>query len=177
MYELHARGTARAADLAAALALPANQVSFHLRQLARYDLIQDAPHNAATKRDRFWTLTDAGRAHWSPADAQFQPGGLDAARYWRQHTTARVHDEVDRFYAAAAAQIEHGVENPNVRASNDVPMLLTRTEAEQFSDELYELLTRWAEHGRKRSQIGDTADRQSYLILTFLQPQEPTIHQ
>ncbi|MGW9113476.1 winged helix-turn-helix domain-containing protein [Microbacterium sp. NPDC055683] len=49
------RGFARAADLAADLDLPANQVSFHLRVLADAGLIEEAPEKARDRRDRVWT--------------------------------------------------------------------------------------------------------------------------
>ncbi|WP_202980477.1 winged helix-turn-helix domain-containing protein [Microbacterium caowuchunii] len=51
---LDRRGFARAADLAADLGLPANQVSFHLRVLAAAELIEEAPEHARDRRDRVW---------------------------------------------------------------------------------------------------------------------------
>lgn len=48
---------ARATDLAAELGLPVNQVSFHLRSLARADLIAEAPEHARDRRDRVWVPT------------------------------------------------------------------------------------------------------------------------
>lgn len=49
------RGHARAADLAADLDLPANQISFHLRVLADAGMIEEAPQHARDRRDRVWT--------------------------------------------------------------------------------------------------------------------------
>jgi DNA-binding transcriptional ArsR family regulator len=51
------RGTARAADLAADLGVPANSVSYHLRTLARGGVIVEAPEAARDKRDRVWKLS------------------------------------------------------------------------------------------------------------------------
>jgi predicted ArsR family transcriptional regulator len=48
---------ARATDLAHELGLPVNQVSFHLRSLARADLITEAPEHARDRRDRVWVPT------------------------------------------------------------------------------------------------------------------------
>ena len=48
---------ARATDLAQELGLPVNQVSFHLRSLARADLITEAPEHARDRRDRVWVPT------------------------------------------------------------------------------------------------------------------------
>ncbi|WOF23209.1 helix-turn-helix domain-containing protein [Microbacterium betulae] len=53
-HALGRRGFARAADLAADLGLPANQISFHLRVLADAGLIEEAPEHARDRRDRVW---------------------------------------------------------------------------------------------------------------------------
>lgn len=47
----------RAADFAAALDVPANNASFHLRVLADAGLIEEAPEQARDRRDRVWTAT------------------------------------------------------------------------------------------------------------------------
>lgn len=51
------RGTARAADLAADLGLPANSLSYHLRILARGGVLVEAPEAARDRRDRVWRLS------------------------------------------------------------------------------------------------------------------------
>jgi Predicted transcriptional regulator len=61
MRAMTARGFARAADLAADLGLPANQISFHLRSLADAGLIEEAPERARDRRDRVWS---AKRSQW-----------------------------------------------------------------------------------------------------------------
>jgi predicted ArsR family transcriptional regulator len=50
-------GPARATDLAGELGLPVNQVSFHLRSLARAGLVTEAPEHARDRRDRVWVPT------------------------------------------------------------------------------------------------------------------------
>src|SRR5690625_5956976 len=52
LQRLGGRGTARAADLAADLGVPANSVSYHLRILAKGGAIVEAPEAARDKRDR-----------------------------------------------------------------------------------------------------------------------------
>lgn len=66
MRALAARGHARAADLAADLGLPANQLSFHLRSLADAALIEEAPEHARDRRDRVWKAKDASWQLGSP---------------------------------------------------------------------------------------------------------------
>ena len=59
--ELAATGSMRAADVARELGIPANQASFHLRQLAKYGLVEEAPEAARDKRDRVWRAGRRGR--------------------------------------------------------------------------------------------------------------------
>ncbi|PZP15415.1 MAG: hypothetical protein DI611_09340 [Brachybacterium faecium] len=62
------RGTARAADLASDLGVPANSISYHLRILARGGVITEAPEAARDRRDRVWTLRQHS-FHHGPGDA------------------------------------------------------------------------------------------------------------
>ncbi len=55
--EMYATGPVRAADIARDLGIPANQASFHLRQLAKYGLVEEAPGAGRDRRDRVWQLT------------------------------------------------------------------------------------------------------------------------
>lgn len=70
MERVGRRGTARAADLAADLGIPANSVSYHLRILARGGVIEEAPEAARDRRDRVWRLAQlsylAGRDTRTP---------------------------------------------------------------------------------------------------------------
>ena len=53
---MHADAPARAVDVAAELGVPANQVSFHLRTLAKAGIVAEAPEVAQDGRERFWRL-------------------------------------------------------------------------------------------------------------------------
>jgi hypothetical protein len=66
LTELDAAGSLRAADLAARLDIPANQASFHLRQLAKYGFVELAP-GGSDRRARPWRLTDLEQ-RWSSSD-------------------------------------------------------------------------------------------------------------
>lgn len=68
MERVGRRGTARAADIAADLGVPANSVSYHLRILARGGVIEEAPEAARDRRDRVWRLAQGSFEHGgSPA--------------------------------------------------------------------------------------------------------------
>lgn len=162
-YELFSRGSARAVDLAAAMNVPANQVSFHLRTLAKYGLIEEAPEEARDRRDRVWRPSSDG-VFWS-RDLEDQPGGPAAMRFFRQHGAAWMHEMIDAFYA------EPGVDDEGTsRISDDVPMQLTKAEAERAASEVYAVLKRWADRGRERIREGDTEGRTMYLALLTVQP-------
>lgn len=66
---------ARATDLADRLGLPVNQVSFHLRTLARAGMVKEAPEHARDRRDRVWV---AGGDNYSIAFPDEPVTGADA---------------------------------------------------------------------------------------------------
>lgn len=66
LRELGRSEAGRASDIAAALSMPANQVSFHLRVLADAGIIAEAPELARDRRDRVWRSVDAVRELGSP---------------------------------------------------------------------------------------------------------------
>jgi DNA-binding transcriptional ArsR family regulator len=163
-FELYSRGSGRAADIATALGVPANQVSFHLRTLAKYGLIEEAPEEARDRRDRVWR--PAGESlNWTAKDFEGKPGGEAAMRVWHRHASAWMHELIDAYHA------EPGPEDKGTsRFANDVPMQLTKTETEQAASEVYQVLKRWMEHGQERVRDGDTEGRRMYLALLTLQP-------
>ena len=88
LTELDARGSLRAADLARELDIPANQASFHLRQLAKYGLVEEDPAAARDKRDRVWRATEEGGFDVSLSEMEKQPGGKAASRGLPRRTKA-----------------------------------------------------------------------------------------
>ncbi|MDN5899912.1 MAG: helix-turn-helix domain-containing protein [Brachybacterium sp.] len=73
------RGTARAADVAADLEIPANSVSYHLRILARGGVIEEAPEAARDRRDRVWRLAQSSfHLERRGADSLNDPEASDA---------------------------------------------------------------------------------------------------
>ena len=165
LYELHARGAARAADLAVELGEPANSVSFHLRQLAKYGLIDAAPDRARDGRDRWWKPAAEGGISWSATDIESQPGGKAAMSVWRSAASAWTHQMIEAFFAEPG-----GADRDTIRTSTDVTMRLTKAEAQQCADEVGDTLERWSRHGRDREASGDAASRRTYLALAYLQP-------
>ena len=93
--ELGAVGPMRAADVGEALGIPANQASFHLRQLAKYGVILPAPEAARDKRDRVYRLPDERGFRLDVQDIEKQPGGKAAVSVFRQNKAAWAHRLVD----------------------------------------------------------------------------------
>src|SRR4051812_34280786 len=156
--ELGATGPMRAADLGEALGIPANQASFHLRQLAKYGVIVPAPEAARDKRDRVWRLPDERGFRLDVEDIESQPGGKAAVSVFRQNKAAWAHRLVDEIFAFRKNK-------GSFSAIVDQTMKLTKDEAADFMGEVDEVLARWADKTRGRSR-----DRRTYVFYSMVQP-------
>src|SRR5215207_823011 len=88
----------RAADLARELGLPANQMSFHLRQLAKYGLVVEAPEAAHDRRDRVWRSASEDGVKVELTEIEKSPGGRAASAVFRRHRAEWGHEVVDAVY-------------------------------------------------------------------------------
>ena len=156
--EIEAGGPVRAADVAEALDIPANQASFHLRQLAKYGLVEEAPEAARDKRDRVWKLTGSGLSA-NLKDLEDQPGGRAAVEVFRRSTGAWAHHLIDLALG--------GSEEPDtLRAMTNQSVRLTRDEADQLRQQLATVVEGWADRTRGR----DDVDRRTYVVMQVLLP-------
>lgn len=160
LAELYAVGPLRAADIAEAVGIPANQASFHLRQLAKYGLVAEAPELARDGRDRVWRLINEHGIALDIEDLEEVPGGRAAVRVWRRQATAATHDLVETAYAARKEKGRHVMISANA-------LSLTAKEAKQFGAELAALVDTWS----TRTTKADTkAERITYHLFQMLQP-------
>jgi DNA-binding transcriptional ArsR family regulator len=159
--EVHAAGHLRAADVADALGIPANQASFHLRQLAKYGLVEPAPELARDGRDRVWQPTQEGSLSLDVEEMEQGPGGVAAVSVWRRQGVASATAAVERAYASRKQRDTH------VMISDDW-IRLTKAEAKQLSDELLALQERWLE--RTRTTPPTRGERRTYHLMQILQP-------
>lgn len=157
LAELHASGPIRAADIARMLDVPANQASFHLRQLAKYGLVEEAPEEARDKRDRVWRLAATDGINFRAQDMLEQPGGQAAWEVFRRNAVAWGHFLVDQALTAT--------DPDNRRSLSDSALRLTKEEAEELMEELGDVLQGW----RERTQ-GSDDDRVTYSIYQIIQP-------
>lgn len=158
LAELDAAGPLRAADIAQLLAIPANQASFHLRQLAKYGLVEDAPDQARDKRDRVWRISGDGAISFRTREMLDQPGGQAAYAVFQGNARAWGHHLVDR---ALAVEPERG----RRKSISDWALRLSAEESEQLMQELDALVSRWRERTR-----GADGERETYSIYQLIQP-------
>jgi DNA-binding transcriptional ArsR family regulator len=158
LAELSATGPLRAADIATQIDVPANQASFHLRQLAKYGLVEEAPELARDGRDRVWRMVNERGLAVNLDELEDTPGGKAAVSVYRRGVAAQIHALVD---SAIGRRQEKGV---HVMVS-DHALRLTEDEAKEFSRDLTDLAEEW----RSRS-TGGGEGRRTYRLTMMVQP-------
>ena len=157
--EIGAAGSMRAADVARELGIPANQASFHLRQLAKYGLVEEAPDQARDRRDRVWRATSEKGLFINLSELEQAPGGKAAVGVYRSNAAAWSHLLVDRAFAAEKD------EDTN-RSVSESAVKLTKLEAAQLREELDQVVERWIDRTKGR----DDLTRRTYVLMQVLQP-------
>jgi len=158
LTELDAHGPLRAADVAKLLDIPANSASFHLRQLAKFGMVEEDPEAARDKRDRVWRATrddydiDIGELEKSP-------GGKAASAVFRRTKEAWTRHLVELAYGDDRTPGVH-------RSVSEQAVRLTKAEARQLTEELADLVQGW----RDRTKSGKDDDRRTYHVLQIVQP-------
>jgi DNA-binding transcriptional ArsR family regulator len=157
LSELWASGSLRAADVARILDMPANQASFHLRQLAKYGLVREAPEEARDKRDRVWRLVADDGISFRSRDMLAQPGGEAAMEVYRRNARAWGYHLVDRSLEPDEPGAEKYINQGSLR--------FTQEELAEFAAEYVELQNRWRERTR-----GHDDGRTTYSVYQLVQP-------
>ncbi|MFC7723618.1 winged helix-turn-helix domain-containing protein [Nocardioides sp. GCM10028917] len=157
--EIDAAGSVRAADVARELGIPANQASFHLRQLAKYGLVEEAPEEARDKRDRVWRGTTSAALTVNLKSLEDAPGGRTAVHVFRETKRAWGHHLVDRAF-----RTDHPPGSGRF-SSSEHALKLNDDEAEEFRGELEELIDGWTKRTRGRG-----TGRRTYVVYQLVQP-------
>lgn len=169
-YALSAESPSTASRLAAQVGESPALVSYHLRQLAAHDFVEhvlpsddgdalpaadtgDTGDRASTNRsgpgpgrdhrERWWRPTSRGFTY-SPASAT-SPEARTAARSLQ---AVALDNQVTRLTDFLDHPDDWSTEWRRAAFSSDTLLRLTAPELDEFSTELHELLTRWAERGR-----------------------------
>ncbi|HCB05638.1 MAG TPA: helix-turn-helix domain-containing protein [Nocardioides sp.] len=169
LTELEAHGPLRAADVAQLLGIPANSASFHLRQLAKFGLVEEDPTAARDRRDRVWRATDEAGFDVSLGEIEKTPGGRAASKAFRQTKEAWAHRLVEEAYGDDRTEGTH-------RSITEQAVLLTKAEARELTEELVDVIDAW----RTRNQDGDPGgsggsddsdgERRTYHVFQIIQP-------
>ena len=112
------------------LDIPANQASFHLRQLAKYGLVVEAPEEARDRRDRVWKVVSESGIQLDLAEMDKEPGGPAAVDVWSENSRRFSHAVVDAIYASAATRRTRSA------TSSQGALRLTDEEAKELAAEL-----------------------------------------
>lgn len=161
LHELSAAGSLRAADIAKRTGIPANQASFHLRQLAKYGLVEVAPDEGRDKRDRVWRLVD-DVITVSPREIVEQPGGEAAYAVFQRNSVAWGHHLVDQAFRIS----REGDDDPAKRFVSESSLRLTRDDAVRLQRELDEVVARYRVAGRQSSDD----ELHLYSVYQLIQP-------
>ena len=156
--ELHAAGPLRAADVARLLDVPANQASFHLRQLAKYGLIEPAPELAKDGRDRVWRAVP-GALRFDDEAIEATPGAKAAQTVFMDQKAAFARVMVDRAFAPRKPTKD------SVYVAILDALRLSKEEGDEFMTEISDLVDRWAKKTR-----GTDPHRKTYAFLSLVQP-------
>jgi DNA-binding transcriptional ArsR family regulator len=159
LTELDAHGSLRAADVAVLLGIPANSASFHLRQLAKFGLVEEDPAAARDKRDRVWKVTEEAGYNVSIGEVEKAPGGKAASAVFRRTKAAWSHHLVELAYGEDRT--------PGIsRTVTEQAVRLTKAEALDLVEELTDLIDGW----RKRNQGHADDGRETYHVFQIIQP-------
>ena len=157
--ELEASGPVRAADVARELGIPANQASFHLRQLAKYGLVEEAPEEARDRRDRVWRPAAPAGMSVDLSELEKAPGGKAAVEVFRHNKRAWGHHLLDRAFATGRPK------GSGVFTTSENAVRLTDEEAHELRVELDAVVEAWAKRTRGRDP-----GRRTYVVLSLVQP-------
>ena len=167
LTELHARGHGTASTLAAVVSLPANSVSFHLRQLAKYGFLEDAPEHARDGRERCWRLVYQDGVDYE--ELMTTPAGKAAVEaHWRRGG-AWAREMIQAYFSGnleGAPAWDRGAFN------HDWYLRLTPDEAMEFDREYLDLCFRWrdriaAELHREDPESASATVRETFAVFIY----------
>ncbi|MDC7741743.1 MULTISPECIES: winged helix-turn-helix domain-containing protein [Rhizobium] len=127
---LRVDGPATATQLAARLGLNSGATSYHLRQLAQYGFIEEAPH--ASRRDRWWR---ASHELTSVPASETEGEGLDLA-----FNQAVLSLQVGQMQQALEEYAELPAEWRKASAANDIIIPMTAKQAEALTRQLTDII-------------------------------------
>gem|GEM_PF-811932 len=166
---LSAMGSARAADMAQVLDMPANKISFHLRELAKAEMIVEVPELARDKRDRVWKSAAVAYTTGEVGEREDDPSGMAMGAYLGQV----INDEQRRLHAAMV----HGGRHYSGEETGEAKARMMTSDLMLTMDEMRELIRRLEkvipafrkdlEEGKVHSSQ-PAGDREIWHVMTLL---------
>jgi hypothetical protein len=166
LVEFFTRQVGTATSLAEAVGEPVNKVSFHLRLLAKYGFIEEAPELARDGRDRWWRLAYADGIDWDELAVSHSDAVRAQHRQGLDHTLSQIRD----FFSGAYEQLPAWEQG---RFSHDWYLQLTPEEAEAFNREYLQLCSEWRDRVTAKLASGEIEGRESFAIFIFGFPRQP----
>ncbi len=175
LYEvLTTGGPATAAKLSAYVQGAPGSLSYHLRELAEYGFIEEAPDPGRDKRERWWRAIPGG-VRWSPADFLANPAQREALASANQALVAR---QLQRLHGWQSSGVEQwGPGWADVAIATDTMLYLNQEELQQLADELGAIIAAWGERSRQQRKADDSSgaqedgkDREQVFVFTHAFP-------
>lgn len=144
LYELNFReGRARVTDIAQALNLAPNSVSYHLRELAKVDVVRKAePAEGADFRESWYELVEGGVAIDEPSR-----GDAITSKIYNDFFTAFNSSSAINRFRERAIQKEAELDGESAVLLSVLVARLSAEERDAFSRELSELIDKFMKYG------------------------------
>jgi DNA-binding transcriptional ArsR family regulator len=155
---LRMEGPATATTLASEVNAIVPLVSYHLRQLARFGVVEEAPELARNARERPWRSSH-DRTSWSSADFRDTPERMAADDALMREVYRRYAEQLDQFLDESQSW---SAEWLRAATSSDLTIRLSPEQLTELREAMWELVERYA-----RVEPGDGAERIRVILHAF----------
>ncbi|MEU6620823.1 helix-turn-helix domain-containing protein [Streptomyces litmocidini] len=162
-HALAAHEVATATLLADELGQKVPLVSYHLGQLNRYGLVEEAPNARGDGRERWWQVREGG-LRFSDKELAAEPGGEVAAKALGQTLLARHMEMLEKHMQTQAV---HGSGAKTHSFSSDMTLRLTPEQLDSLHAEFTGLLDRYA------AQQAAPGEGERFIVLVHGIPYQP----
>lgn len=162
------QGPSTVGTLAGQLDADSGQVSYHLRELARTGWVERAPELARDRRESWWRAVAEPTA-WRVEDFPTP----DGAALVRHLGAQMLREDLQRLHTFLRDYQRWSPEWRAAMSASRSFLHLTPDEADSMTAELNQVLARWARHGDRARERGDTADRLPYFHFMYGFPEDP----
>lgn len=138
--ELRVRGPQSVGRLSDLVDEAPGSISHHMKVLARYGFVEEAPELARDRRERWWRAAH-DRTVWEPLDVLDDPEQRAASDVLRRAILRRYFEALDGYLSLEPTLTPEWVRGA---ASSDSTLYLTATELAELREDLEALAERWS---------------------------------